>query len=141
MSSTNLDLVRSIYAGRERGDGSSVEWADPEIELVFADGPGRGSSRGLAAMAEGWRDFLGNWEDWRIVVEEYRELDDERVLVLVHNSGRGKRSGVKVQRIAAKAANLFDIRGGKVTRLAAYADRELALADLGLAPEGGSPDS
>jgi hypothetical protein len=66
---------------------------------------------------------------------------DERVLVLVHNSGRGKRSGVKVEQIAAKAANLFGIRGGKVTRLAAYADRELALADLGLAPEGGSPDS
>jgi hypothetical protein len=93
MSSTNLDLVRSIYAGWERGDWSSVEWADPEIELVFADGPGRGGWRGLAAMAEGWGDFLGNWEDWRIVVEEYRELDDERVLVLVHNSGRERGVG------------------------------------------------
>jgi hypothetical protein len=56
--------VRSIYAGWERGDWSSVELADPEIGLVFAGGPGRGSWRGLAAMAEGWRDSLGNWEDW-----------------------------------------------------------------------------
>jgi hypothetical protein len=35
-------------------------------------------------MAEGWRGFLGAWEGFRTEVEEYRELDGERVLVLVH---------------------------------------------------------
>jgi ketosteroid isomerase-like protein len=34
-----------------------------------------------------------------------------------------------------RAANLFHMRGGRVTRLALYWDREHALADLGLAPE------
>jgi hypothetical protein len=33
-------------------------------------------------MAQGTRDFLSAWEEFRFEAEEYRELDDERVLVL-----------------------------------------------------------
>jgi len=90
MASASLDLVRSTYAACERGDRSSAEWADPEIELVYGDGPMPGRWTGLAGMAEAWREFLGNWKDWRIEVEEYRELDDERVLVLVHHVGAAR---------------------------------------------------
>jgi hypothetical protein len=57
-ASPNLALVRSIYSARERADLRSAEWADPEIEVVFTDGPAPGSWRGLAGMAEGWRDWL-----------------------------------------------------------------------------------
>ena len=64
--SENLDLVRSIYADWERGDFSSVAWADPEIEFVrVSDLLGRESRTGLAGMAAGSRDFLHAWEDVR----------------------------------------------------------------------------
>jgi ketosteroid isomerase-like protein len=109
-----------------------VEWADSEIEFEFADGPTPGRGIGIADMAERWRDQLQSFEDFRGRAEEYRELDDERVLVRMSNSGRGKRSGVNVQQIAAKAANVFQVRDGKVRRLVLYWDRERALADLGL---------
>jgi hypothetical protein len=39
-------------------------------------------------MAEGMRDFLSAWDEWRVEVEEYCELDGERVLVLFHFSAR-----------------------------------------------------
>jgi ketosteroid isomerase-like protein len=86
-------------------------------------------------MAEGWRGFLSAWEDFRPEVDEYRELDDERVLVLSHYSARGKTSGLELGQIRAKGAGLFHVRGGKVTKLVIYFDREHAFADLGLAPE------
>ena len=135
-ASANVELVRSIHAAWERGDFRSVEWAHPAIEYVIADGPSPGRWSGVAAMTQGWREVLIAWEDYRAVADEYRELAGERVLVLLHiSSARGKASGLDVGQMAARGANLFNVRDGKVTRLVIYFDRDRALADLGLALE------
>jgi hypothetical protein len=115
VASANAELVQSICAGWERGDFSSAEWAHPEIEYVWADGPTPGTGRGLAGMAEGEREFLSVLDEFSAEVEEYRELDGERVLVLLHVSGRGKASGIEVEQIWLRGgASLFQVRGGKV---------------------------
>jgi len=134
--SANVELVRSIVATWERGDYSAVTWADAQIECMIADGPSPGQWTGITNMVEGMADFLSAWENYRVEAEEYRELDQERVLVLHHFAGRGKTSGVDLRRMRAEGASLFLVRGGKVVRLVNYIDREHALADLGLAPEG-----
>jgi ketosteroid isomerase-like protein len=136
-ASANLDLVRSIYAEWERGDYRSIEWADPEIEFVTVGGPEPGGVKGVGAMAGRFREFLTAWEDIRPKVDEYRELDEERVLVLVHRVARGKASGLEL--VQASGAELFHICGGSVIKAIWYWDRDRALADLGLAPEGGNP--
>jgi hypothetical protein len=82
MSQENLEILRPIYAAWERGDFTSAEWAHPEIELVVADSFAAGSVTGLAEMAASWHDWLSAWEEYRVEVDEYRELDDERILVL-----------------------------------------------------------
>ncbi|HME05386.1 MAG TPA: nuclear transport factor 2 family protein [Solirubrobacteraceae bacterium] len=130
--SENLDLVRSIYADWERGDFSRADWFDPEIEFVRADGPAPGSWRGLKGMAEGYRDFLSNWDDYRMQGDEFREVDDERVFVLVHATGRGKASGVELGETWSKSAAVFRVKAGRVTMIIHYFDRDRALADLGL---------
>jgi ketosteroid isomerase-like protein len=132
MASANLDLVRSIYADWERGDFSSAEWAHPEIEFVIADGPSPRTWTGLSGLAQGHREWLSAWEGFTTRAQEYRELDDERVLVLTRYSGRGKASGLKLEQMRAKGAGVAEIRKGRVTRLVWYADRDRALADLGL---------
>jgi ketosteroid isomerase-like protein len=135
MASANVALAQRIGEAWERGDYTSADWAHPEIEFVIVDGPTPGEWAGPAGMAEGWRAFLGAWEDFRGEPGgEVRELDGGRVLVLHSFSGRGKSSGLDVGQTPIRAATVFHVREGKVTRLLVYFDREHALADLGLAP-------
>ena len=130
--SANLDLVRSIVAAWERGDFHSTEWADPEIEYGIVDGPVPGSWTGLAGMEEGMRHVVRGWAELRVDADEYRELDDEGVLVLNQLSGRGKTSGLDLAQMRTSGAALFQISDGKITKLRIYWDRDRALADLGL---------
>ena len=132
MSQENVEVVRPIYAAWERGDFSSAEWAHPDIEFVAADGLEAGSHMGVAQMAETWHTWLSAWEEYRVEVDEYRALDDERILVLMLHCGRGKTSGLDVGQVKRAGANVWHVRDGKVTRLVLYWDRDRALADLGL---------
>lgn len=136
--SLNLKVVQSIAAAWGHGSYGTVEWADPEIEFVVADGPEPGRSIGLKDFTPRLRDFQRAWQEYHSEVIEYRELDDERVLVLTYASGRAKASGLQIGQMRA---NVFHLRGGKVTKLVVYWDRELALADLGLAKKADSRPS
>lgn len=130
----NLDLARSIFAEWERGDFSRTDGADPEIEYMVVDGPGSTILKGLAAMGNAWRQFLSAWEEYRVEAEENRELDDGRVLVLLHALGRGRTSGLELgDTTRGKGANVFQVQNRKVIRLYAYFDHRRALTDLGLA--------
>ena len=136
MSSSNLDLVRSIVAPWERGDFSSAEWAHAGIEFVIPDGPSPGSWSGLAGMATGYRGYIDVYENVRIDVEQVRELDDETVVALFRRIGRAKTSGiVELPGREMEGAVIFHLRGGRVSRLVLYFERERALVDLGLTAE------
>lgn len=140
VSSANLELVRSLYGNWARGDFSSVEWAHPEIEFAIADGPSPGRWAGLAGLAEGYREWLAGWDEIRVVADNYYELDEQRVLVLVHGSGHGRTSGLELEQLQTKGgANLFHVHDGRVTRLVLYYDGERALADFGVAPKADAP--
>jgi len=138
MASANLEVVRSIYSGWERGDFSSAAWADPDIEYRVVDGPEPSRWNGLAGMAEGWRDWLRAWEDFRAEPEKYIDLGNERILVLVRNSGRGRVSGLELEQ--RSAANLFELHDAMVIRLVIYLERHHDFADLGLTPETNAAD-
>lgn len=138
MAPSNIELARSIYEDWENGDYSSSDWAHPEIEFVIVGGPTPGRWTGLTGMAEGFRSWLNAWQDYRVDVQEYRELDSARVLILGHLSGRGRASGLDLAQMGAKALNLLHFCEGKVTRVVLYFDHERGLADLGLRSEEGA---
>jgi ketosteroid isomerase-like protein len=129
--STNLDLVRSIVEAWARGD-RSVEWLHPDVEFVRPDGPEVGTWTGRERVVEVMRDIESTAEDYRRVVEEYREVDDERVLTVHRRSGRFKTSGIELTEVGGRGAGVWHIRDGKVTRVVGYWDCDRAFADLGL---------
>jgi hypothetical protein len=90
-------------------------------------------------MAESIRAMLSAWDDLRIYVEEYRALDDERVLVLLRRAGRGKTSRIELGELHTRGASIYHVPDGKVTKIVSYYDRDHAFADLGLTPEGNAP--
>jgi hypothetical protein len=93
--SANLDLVRSIFADWERGDFSRDEWADPDIEFAWIGGLAPGRWIGLRGMSEAMREMLSAWKSYRVIAEEFREVDAERVLVVVRAEGQGRISGIR----------------------------------------------
>jgi ketosteroid isomerase-like protein len=128
--SENVDLVRSIYADWERGNFfEHADWAHPEIEYVQAGGPDPHTTVGVAAAAERVGEQFRSWQDFKVTAQEIRDLDDERVLVLVNITGRGKSSGVEIE---GAHAHVLRLRDRKVTRFVLYFDRDRALADLGV---------
>src|SRR5436309_15955633 len=104
--SENLDLVRSIYADWERGDWSSAAWAHADIEYMMVDEPGERAVTGRTAMADAWRAFLSSWRGYRLEPVEYRELDAERVLVVVRALGHGAASGVDLASVTDASKGL-----------------------------------
>jgi hypothetical protein len=126
----NVDFVRSIYRDWERGEFDSLGWAHAEIEFVVADGPNPMHLRGLRATLQHWRAFLAAWCPSGVVVDEYRELDERRVLVLLHSGRAG--AVAAGQEPGGAGAQVFDVRDGVVTALTTYFAREGALNGLGI---------
>jgi ketosteroid isomerase-like protein len=128
----DVELVRKLYELWERREyAAAAEFIDPDIEFVrigseFADmaGEWRGYAQVWAAMT----DYLRVWEDLVQLPERFIDLGDG-VLVLLTQTGRGRRSGVVVER---EVAFLFTARGGKVVRIEGYWDRDEGLRAAGL---------
>ena len=139
MASANVELVRWIYAAWARGDFSSAEWAHPEIELVVADGPTPGSWTGRDGLAAGWRAIVSAFDGYRVEPVGYRQLGDERVLVLVRRRGHGKTSGLDLEAMTSTGATIFRLRDRQVIKLVLYFDSDHALADLSLVWDDDSP--
>lgn len=135
MTSANVGLLRSLFAAWERGDYSSLSWADPEIEFSVVDGPIPGTWTGIAGMTAGYREVMNAWSGYAGELEGYRELEDGRLLAMIRLSGLGKTSGLELGHVQPRAAGVFEIKNGRVIKLALYWDRQQAFADLGLASD------
>ena len=97
--SENVTLVRSIFGAWERDDFSHTDWASPEIECRFGDGPDPQRWSGIAGMAEGWFGFQRSFESLSFEGIEFREPDGAHVLVTTRFAGRTRGSELELGQV------------------------------------------
>jgi ketosteroid isomerase-like protein len=122
---TELEKLEALYADWSRGDFSRGDMFDPEMETeTFGMGePMRADT--YDGFVEAMRDWLRAWErPLKVEAEEFVTSGD-RILALIHWSGRGKGSGVPLE---ARGAHLWTFREGRAVRIEVYRDRDEARA-------------
>jgi ketosteroid isomerase-like protein len=122
------EKLEQLYEEWGRGDFSGhTSLFDPEMT---AETIGMGeaiSSESYGEFVNAMREWLSTWErPITIEAEDFIERGD-RILALVHWSGRGKGSGVEIE---GRGAHLWTFREGLVVRHETYRDRDDARAAL-----------
>ncbi len=129
MSRENLEIVREIYEAWMSGDWA-YDRLDPEIAMVESQTlPGAASAFGLEAVQRYMKSFNRYWEEIRFEPQEYIDAGADRVVVVARLVGRGKGSGVPVNRMWAY---VWTLRDGRALRMDGYENRAEALAAAGV---------
>ena len=126
-------MVQRVCEAWGRGDFSSVDWADREIEFRTPEFMASRTVHGIEAMGREWAAWLQTFEPgFRSEAFEYFDAGDQ-VVTFNHFSGRGRSSGLPISEIPGAAR--FVLRDRKVVELEIYNDHKQALRDAGIDPD------
>jgi ketosteroid isomerase-like protein len=130
MSQENVEVVeRLIDAFNRRDLDRFADMTTPDFEwspsMVAIEGEVFWGRDGIETYFGRMNDA---WDEFRAVNGEFRDLGD-RVLWRGRLEGRGRVSGAPV---SAALDIIYDLRGGKVSRMRSYLDHNEALTAAGL---------
>ena len=133
MSQENVEIVRAFHAAF--GEGDRVEWRrhfDPDVEwdITTSAMPAAKVYWGHEGVEEFFRDWLGTWDDYRQDTLEVIDAGDS-VVVMFRQSGRGRGSGVEIDRLFY---GVYELADAKVVRFQLFDSREAALEAAGGPP-------
>jgi ketosteroid isomerase-like protein len=118
VSREDVEVVRAIYERWGRSD-PALELLDPDIEWSSPHPDGAGI-RGRDEVGALLRAYAGTFQDYRIELEEIRDLGDHRVAVRFSESGRGKGSGAET---GLRAVGVWTVRDGRAVAFRAEVER------------------
>ena len=128
-----LEVVRRQYEAFHRQDWEALfALYHPEVELDLSRSgiPDGGVHHGHDGLLEGWSRWRGVWDRYDFELEDLVEVDDDRVLALIHVNASSRGQGMDAE---VRAADLFTVRDGLIVQFVNYLDRELALQAAGRA--------
>ena len=125
MAEANVEALQRGYEALNRGDLSVVlELLDPAIEWHEpAPSPDAGTHTGRDSFERFFRSWIDSFDGFRVEPEQVVERDD-KLIAVVHQSGRGRASGVEVD---ARLAHVWTVNEGRAIRWEAVANVDDAL--------------
>ena len=133
MSQANVEIVRSaLVALADGGVDALAEFLHPEINWRAMEGAPDdvGEMQGTEAARRYVEDWLETFDDFTTTPEELLDAGEDRVIGVLHVSGRAKLSGITTE---LRYAAVYTVCEGKIVRVREYGDRQEALDAAGLA--------
>ncbi len=128
MSRENVEIVRAAFGAFERGEvDEMLEWMTDDL-ITHRVEPDDATYHGKEGFFQATADWIEGFEGWTVTPEEFLDAG-ESVVVRVHQTARGERSGVAVE---SHIWFVFDMRGRKVARLGFHLREADALQAVGL---------
>jgi ketosteroid isomerase-like protein len=130
MSEENVEIERKVIDAFNRGDLDAwLGFLSPEVVWESLPLPGfRDVYRGRAEARE-WIELLLEVFDFHLEIDEITALSDDRVLMAASTRGRGRGSGLPLERQSWEVLWLAD---GLITRRQVFWTRDEALEAAGL---------
>jgi ketosteroid isomerase-like protein len=122
--STNLELIRSTYEGTSADNGRNLRAVlSPDVEWTEAEGfPYAGTYVGPEAVIAGvFHRLQTEWTGYRAQVHTYL-ADGDRVAAFGVYSGTYNATG---KSMTSPFAHLYQLKDGKIMRMAQYVDTVL----------------
>lgn len=120
-----------LQAFADGGLDAMAEFWDPDIDWRAAEGAidDVGEMHGSVAVRRYIQDWIDTFDGVSVVVEELRDVGDNRVLAIQRLNGRAKLSGTETD---LRSAVVNTVRDGEVVRGREYLSVEDALDAAGL---------
>jgi ketosteroid isomerase-like protein len=125
MSEENVALVGRVLRAIELRDVDRiVAEVDPDFELHPLVSVWERSYRGREGVERWQQEVESLWETFRLEPEEFRDLDDDRLVMVGRWSGRAKGG---TEELSGPIAAAVRFSGGKAVRADFYLDEESAM--------------
>ena len=124
MPREDVEIVRGMFTAVDGEDWEAALGSfDPEVEWSPMEGTFHGPEGVVGALVE----WLEPWDEHQIEAEEFAEAGD-RVLAVVHLTGRGEGSGMEIDQ---RFFQLYSVRNGKIVRMVEFVSRAEAVNAAG----------
>ena len=130
MSQENVERIRETYRRLHEGGFAAIaDRIDPRFDMDAPQGVESSQAHDKEGLRQWFQKMDEIWEELRFDPKEITDLDEQRVLVVAHTSGRAKGTGIQ---ISQDLTHVWTLSEGKAIRLNTYSTRTEALEAMGL---------